>query len=713
MQKGQFAVRYLLLLVVLTLVIPVDAQSTVTGTDRVVTISPPGESYIDPEILPGGQLLAYQSRGNIYLARLNPETGMFVSDEGKDILIDTGATRPIETFNGPEFGIDSDGVALYYTKPDDEQPQIWRAMLDANLTPEVEPVTAGARFQTQLVSRNPDGATTRIAAIRGTWQNGTAVWLDESDPMTINEISPVEVGVNPVRWVDNSYLLTSSERTGANRGQIALIDTTTGSRQLITDDTGAKTDPYGWFAPDAGGDLLVLAIVDNAAVAVYRDTGGETWDRIATLSPPANSQFGFVASAEPFVVNGKSYISLIIKDATGSRQRFTDSEVWLFGLETDGTPAYTERCDSGEAGLSRTDPEVFAGANNIFVYYNVMQGEGVTPYEIRRCRSNLTTTGDSDDTPVSATPLQPVPAGTQPPTSTEAPCVWIDPAQTDPDIDTALEPHYVCHDTTVPSRDTLMVFFPGTGGHPAHYTRFVQEGASMGMHTIGLRYPNDRSVNLQYCPRDPDPNCHANVRREVIYGGDHHSDLEITPPNTIVNRLVQLLRYLDVQQPDADWEQYLNGDTPRWDRIIVAGHSQGAGMAGFIAHEQRVLRAVLFGWVDQSRGQVAPWITEAHVTPGERIFTFEHVEDRKRGEAAKLAMFDAFGLDRSLEVNVDEAAPPYQGSHILLTEITPAHTGIRPSSGAHNVVVVDAYTPIASTGPVLSKVWQYLLDAGS
>jgi|GEM_PF-619915 len=670
---------------------------------RVVTISPPGASYVDPEILPGGSLMAYQSQGDIYLAQLDNETGLFVTPHGDDLLVDRGGARLLETFNGPEFGIDANGWALYYAKPHDGVVQVWRATVASGGQVEAVPITSGVRHQTQLVSRNPTAASTQLVAIQGTWESGMAVWFDADNPADVSPITPIENGVNPVRWVDNSSLMTFSERSGPDRGQIVLLDTATNTRQTITADAGDKTDPYGWYAPEFGGEMLVLAIVDDSAVAVYRDTGGPAWERIATLMPPQESNYIFVSSAEPFTVDGRSYMSLIIKSAESNRQRFDDSEVWIFDLNADSDTRYAERCDSGEMGVARSDPEVFVGSENVFVYYNVISG-GDAPYEIRRCRSSLPV-GNAPDETVSTrqTVSQPVTA------DGAANCEWVAPQVTDTRIDTELEPHYVCQSAEAQPRDQLLVFFPGTGGDPDDYEYFVEEAAALGMHAIGLSYVNPRSVNLQICPRDPDPDCHEKGRREVIYGEDLHSDMTIDEANSILNRLVQLLRYLDENEPTASWDQYLDGDTPRWDRIVVSGHSQGAGMAAYLTHEYAVARSVLFAWVDVRRGVVAPWILEPHATPADRIFYFEHVDDHQRGFQAKQDMLSAFGIDALGRVTIDEMTPPYDQAHVLLTQIEPVQTGTRRSAAAHNVVIVDDFTPVDDGTPVLRDIWQYLL----
>lgn len=668
-----------------------DAQST----PRVVTLSPTGESYIDPEILPGGDWMTYQSEGGIYLAALDPATGLFRTPGGRDILVDTNAARPIETFNGPEFGIDANGWAVYYAKSDAGSVQLWRATLDASGQPHPTPLTSGARHQTQLVSRNASAPTTHVAAIQGNWQNGMAVWFDAAAPERMYEITPIETGISSMRWVDQSFLLTYSQRTGSERGQVVLLDTATNMARTITADAGDKTDPYGWYAPDYGGDLLVLAVVDNTSIAVYRDLGGDHWERITTLTPPAGSQFDFMSSAEPFVFNGRSYISVIIKDATSNRERFTDSEVWLMAVGVDPAEQYAERCDSGEVGLSRSDPEVYLGDEHVFVYYNVIGGASVTaPYEIHRCQSDL-----QGNAPAQAT---------LPPASTSA-CRWVAPQDTDPRIDIALDPHYVCDPQGANESGHLMVFFPGTAATPELYTLFVQEAAAMGMHAIGVSYPNPDSINLEICPRDGNPDCHVRVRTEIIEGQALHPGVQVTPANAINNRLMQLLAHLHAADPDAGWDQYRDGDALRYTRMVVAGHSQGGGMAAFIAHNQPVARAILFSWVDLSRGVVAPWVLEPSATPAEHIFIFEHIDDRAQGAEAKAQMRAAFGVDMLGEANVDTDQPPYDGAHVLLTTLDAVIAGPNPYAAAHNVVVVDPYTPLENGTPVLQDAWRYLL----
>ena len=166
-----------------------------------------------------------------------------------------------------------------------------------------------------------------------------------------------------------------------------MLDTETGQMKMLTRDDGDKTDPYGWLAPDHNNQLLVLAVVNDSAIAIYKDKGGEYWDRIATLTVPRDSNNRIVASAEPFTVAGKSYMSLSIKSEKSRIGKFVDGEVWIFGIEDDPNRRFVRRCDSGERPVVRFDPEVYVGKEEAFLYYNVLSQDRV--FEIWRCRTGI------------------------------------------------------------------------------------------------------------------------------------------------------------------------------------------------------------------------------------------------------------------------------------------------------------------------------------
>lgn len=180
----------------------------------------------------------------------------------------------------------------------------------------------------------------------------------------------------------------------------------------------------------------------------------------------------------------------------------------------------------------------------------------------------------------------------------------------------------------------LLVFLPGTNGRPPGPVRFLKEAADAGYRVISLSVNDVPAVGV-YCPRKPDPDCSENFRRMRVFG-DATLDpaIDNTPAESIVNRLVKLLQYLDRKEPQRRWGDYLANGAPKWDRIALAGQSQGAGMAAFIAQREKVARVILFSspWDFQvTSGHVrrlAPWISGPGKTPPERWYGGYHEREK-------------------------------------------------------------------------------------
>jgi hypothetical protein len=289
--------------------------------------------------------------------------------------------------------------------------------------------------------------------------------------------------------------------------------------------------------------------------------------------------------------------------------------------------------------------------------------------------------------------------------SAEVTCRQVAPKVTDPEIDECLEDHLVCLDQAVTRRNRLFVFLPGTRAKPGTYSMLLEQAAASGLHAIGLRYMNMFAVNLEICPYQDDPDCHEKIRKEILYGEDALESLQISPANSVVNRLSKLLHHLSQQHPKEGWDRYLTDDgDPDWSSIVVSGHSQGGGHATMLAKDHRVARLVILGWTDVAQGALAPWIAPPFATPSEDLYAFEHVRDR--GVQARRAMWKVLGMTGfGPEVDVDDATPPYGNSHTLSTRLEPP-----PNSTPHRVVAANQ-TPMRDDGtPVVADVWWYLLD---
>jgi hypothetical protein len=283
----------------------------------------------------------------------------------------------------------------------------------------------------------------------------------------------------------------------------------------------------------------------------------------------------------------------------------------------------------------------------------------------------------------------------------------IPPAATDPAITDPPQVHFVLIDRSLPLRPELLVWFPGSCAPPIPYRALLREAAANGYRVLGLSYPNCPEVNETCNAQQPiDPDCHEEMRTERLFGVDASPLITVTPANSIRNRVVRLLEYLEAAYPGDGWGQFLVAGEPLWSSIVVGGHSQGGGHAANVGREHEVARVAMFDWTDVlPGGQAAPWLSEPKDTPAARFFGIAHLHSFP---AAVAVGWEALGLP-SLVADVDATPEPYSGASRLTTDVLPS-TG--DYADAHGSVAVTVYTPLRADGtPLLSELWRYLFGA--
>jgi hypothetical protein len=269
----------------------------------------------------------------------------------------------------------------------------------------------------------------------------------------------------------------------------------------------------------------------------------------------------------------------------------------------------------------------------------------------------------------------------------------VAPHVTDPAITRFDAPHYIVFESTAAASAPLFLFLSGTGGLPGGPSDFLAVAAHQGYRVIGLAY-HDTPAVVAVCTRDIDPACSGAFRQQRIFGDHVMEAIDDRPEESIVNRLTKLLVTLDHQHPDEGWGQYLDGAAPRWDRITVAGHSQGAGMAAYLAQRRTLARVVLFSSPWDNYGpshRLAPWIAGTGVTPPERWFAAYHARENTATLIAR-----AYRL-----LNVPDA-------HIRKFTLEPKQkTGENPY---HLSMVGNASTPRDRNGaPAYAADWTFLI----
>lgn len=265
-------------------------------------------------------------------------------------------------------------------------------------------------------------------------------------------------------------------------------------------------------------------------------------------------------------------------------------------------------------------------------------------------------------------------------------------ADADPEAALALGTQLAHLDTTVPSRGILVVYLHGAGapstcGSGEHGKML----ASLGFHVLAPCYVSDYGVG----------NCGDDIegcRLEAFEGVDHHPFVDIPPPDSIETRVVRALAYLQDNVPQGDWTYFLDGDKPRWSKILVSGISHGASSAAVIGLHRLVHGVVsLSGPLDSGQA----WLKKAPLTPRERFFAFSHTGDSQH--PGHLQSFEDMGL-AGAPTSVDDAAPPYGGSHRLISSA--------PTNDGHGSTQAGGSSPKDAGGAYLFlPVWKTMYGA--
>ena len=291
---------------------------------------------------------------------------------------------------------------------------------------------------------------------------------------------------------------------------------------------------------------------------------------------------------------------------------------------------------------------------------------------------------------------------------------FIDPTTTGPGIEALTElpgaslrrlDHFVAVDPAV-TNGFLYVHLVGSGGLPENNQIIARHAAERGFHVVSLAYPNWPSVG-ELTFQSGDGEAPGQVRRERLFGEDASTLVDVDPPNSILNRLIQLLGYLDQQFPDERWARFLQDGQPAWSRLLIGGHSQGAGHAAYLGQDYRLAGVVLLGGPgDFVAGLgMADWLSRPGLTPAARHYAFVHALDPSYN-AFQLTQV-TLGLAGSGPVQDTDALDPQAWTSQRLTSTRKDV----PDLNYHGAVVVDAALPLDESGsPVYAPVWGYLFD---
>jgi hypothetical protein len=361
------------------------AAQTITPNETLASSQP---DLIDYEFSQSRGALAWNDYfGKLWLATVDPATGLFVPFDGKGVILDPDSMSfqdAQKTKNGPEWVSMAGGDVVVTTKFAGRHTQgNARIGLSASLTPgsSCTYISADGLWCSNFLG--PD--VTRMAPYGSKVDNdpaprityvdnrGNHFWRELLDPGTERPIVGMPADNYPVR-----HVICNDPSNPATRGVVYPVEDSTGTPQVfysnfdvnvpvqLTFDSGTKYEVWMWCAPEFNNELLFYTLVDQVEVRVYRylpdgDTDPQPWKAVLSYKSDKTRQ---IYSPEPFVYNGQSFIFM----AQSVRPNNFRSEVWIASAD----PAHKlfQRITPTAPLVSRTDPEVFITDLGPLIYYN-------------------------------------------------------------------------------------------------------------------------------------------------------------------------------------------------------------------------------------------------------------------------------------------------------------------------------------------------------
>lgn len=254
--------------------------------------------------------------------------------------------------------------------------------------------------------------------------------------------------------------------------------------------------------------------------------------------------------------------------------------------------------------------------------------------------------------------------------------------------------------------EKILFMLGGTGGKARNYLRFCDEAAKMGYHVISLSYPNKESAR-KFCQLSEDTACYGQFRQEVVFGIDAIQEYEVLPETCILNRIKEALQVLISKDPEGNWTVFRNEGEVNWRKVVLAGHSQGAGHAAYIAKHYALAKVLMFAGPNDYHTKLqraGGWLEAKSATPIGRYFAFLHQYDALIPFEEQITQLKSMGIQSPPYTYIPNQDIP-SGTQILLSTLDKA------SPYTHISLVIDSHTPVDENGnPFYRTVWRWMLE---
>jgi hypothetical protein len=278
---------------------------------------------------------------------------------------------------------------------------------------------------------------------------------------------------------------------------------------------------------------------------------------------------------------------------------------------------------------------------------------------------------------------------------------YISPDSTYPGIEKIHSGHFVTVNISNTSGKKLLVSIPGTTG-PGDVMRSLDSVAALeGYHAISLDYPNNR--NTASFINSTDKEAFNKFRQELDFGTPVSDSVNVDSLNSIINRITKLVIYLAKTRPQEGWNNFLDHDKIIWERVTLAGHSQGAGHVSYIGHAFKVHKVIMLSGPQDFLSNFdmpAPWLSADSKTPYSSFYSLLHDDDGYNTQRQIRNGLAAMHTDSSVIYHFTNMDAFPKEDRIFISDI-PVQNTTQQNIGMQN--------HMASIMPMHSKVWIWLL----
>jgi pimeloyl-ACP methyl ester carboxylesterase len=219
-------------------------------------------------------------------------------------------------------------------------------------------------------------------------------------------------------------------------------------------------------------------------------------------------------------------------------------------------------------------------------------------------------------------------------------------------------------DTTKPLQAKLVVTLSGTNNPPGPL-EVGSFAAALGFHVYVIAYENGYDAATQ-----SNADFFGNSRFNELSGGGLMPGIQVRRPDSVEERMLKAIAYLQTKNPAGDWGYYLDkSGQVRWSDVIFMGHSHGATSAAAYAKKHRIWRALSLSGPRDTNPVAATWLTLPSATPIDRFYGFTGTMDPQHPDHIKSMQIMGY---LGVLTNVATTPAPYGNSHRL--EYNGAHT---------------------------------------